>query len=169
MRRRHVPGEPEPPSKGELKRRAQASRELGEQLVAAPDALLDSLQLPEKLSEAIREARRITSHSALLRQRLFIGKLMRQLDVDSIRAALEAHARSRAVDALVFRRIESWRDRLLKEGEPALAAFLEECPEADLRGLARLAEEARRELDFGGPPRAQRQLFRALRKALETR
>jgi len=169
MRRRHMPGEPEPPSKGELKRRAQASRELGEQLVAAPDALLDSLQLPEKLSEAIREARRITSHSALLRQRLFIGKLMRQLDVDSIRAALEAHARSRAVDALVFRRIESWRDRLLKEGEPALAAFLEECPQADLRGLARLAAEARREIDFDGPPRAQRQLFRALRKALETR
>ena len=168
MRRRHVPGEPEPPSKGELKRRAQASQELGERLIEAPDALLAGLPLPEKLTDAIREARRITSHSALLRQRLFIGKLMRQLDDGPIRAALAAQEQARTADALAFRRIEGWRDRLLAEGEPALAAFIVECPAADPQALAGLVADARRELAAGDPPRARRQLFRALRKALET-
>lgn len=168
MRRRHVPGEPEPPSKGELKRRAQASRELGERLIAAPDGLLDALPLPDKLTEAIHEARRITSHSALVRQRLFIGKLVRQLDAGPIRAALDAREHARVEDVQAFRRVENWRDRLLEEGEPALAAFREECPGADAETLARLAAEARRELTAGGLPRARRLLFRALRKALAT-
>ncbi len=168
MRRRHVPGEPEPPSKGELKRRAQASQELGERLIAAPDGLLDALPLPEKLTAAIHEARRITSHSALVRQRLFIGKLVRQLDEGPIRAALDAREDARAGDVQAFRRVEEWRDRLLEEGEPALAALCEECPGADPGILARLVAEARRELAAGGPPRARRLLFRALRKALDT-
>lgn len=168
MRRRHVPGEPEPPSKGELKRRAQASQELGERLIEAPDPLLEALQLPARLSDAIREARRLTSHSALLRQRLFIGKLLRQLDEEPIRAALQQQERAHGADVRAFRRIEGWRDRLLREGEPALAALFEECPGADHQALARLAAEARRELAAGGPPRARRLLFRALRKALES-
>lgn len=167
MRRRHIPGEPEPPSKGELKRRAQASQELGERLIEAPDALLDALPLPDPLVEAIREARRITSHSALVRQRLFIGKLMRQLDDGPIRAALDARQQARAGEAQAFRRIEDWRDRLLREGDAALASFLESHPEADAGDLSRLLSEARRELDAGGPPRARRMLFRALRKVLE--
>ncbi len=169
MRRRQVPGEPEPPSKGELKRRAHAAQELGEQLIEAPDALLDTLNLPEKLADAIRAARRISSHSALLRQRLFIGKLMRQLDDGPIRAALQAREQGRTADALAFKRVEGWRNRLLQEGEPALAAFLEECPGADPQDLARLVAEARRELQDGAAPHAARQLFRALRKALDTR
>lgn len=167
MRRRHVPGEPAPPSKGELKRRAQAAQELGEQLVDAPDALLDGLQLPEKLLDAIREAKRITSHSALLRQRLFIGKLLRQLDHSPIRAALDARERARSVDVKALRRVEAWRDRLLQDGEPALAALLAECPAADPRTLARLLAGARSEMATGAPPRARRQLFRTLREALE--
>lgn len=167
MRRRHVPGEPEPPSKGEFKRRAHASQELGEQLIEAPDALLDGLDLPEKLTDAIRVARRITSHSALLRQRLLIGKLLRQLDDGPIRAALAAREHAHTAGALAFRRIEGWRDRLLQADEPALVAFLEACPGADPKVIAQLVAEARRELEAGGPPRARRQLFRALRKALE--
>lgn len=165
MRRRHVPGEPEPPSKGELKRRAQAAQELGEQLIEAPDALLDGLQLPEKLLDAILLARRITSYSALVRQRLFIGKLLRQLDDGPIRAALDARAQARSVDVRAFRRTEAWRDRLLREGELALADFLAECPGADPRVLARLLAEARSEAAANAPPRARRQLFRALHKA----
>lgn len=167
MRRRQIPGEPDPPSKGELKRHAQALQDLGERLIAAPSALLGTLQLPDQLADAIREARGITSYSALARQKLFVGKLLRQLDTAPIHAALETYDGAHRTDTLSFRRIETWRDRLLEEGHPALEALLAECPDADAQGLERLIREAHRELDAGAPPRARRQLFRALRKLLE--
>ena len=74
-------------------------------------------------------------------------------------------AQARSVGVRAFRRTEAWRDRLLREGELALADFLAECPGADPRVLARLLAEARSEAAANAPPRARRQLFRALHKA----
>ncbi len=47
---------------------------------------LAELALPERLEEAIAEARRLTSFGAKRRQALFIGKLMRDLDEESVAA-----------------------------------------------------------------------------------
>jgi ribosome-associated protein len=55
-----------------------------------------ALALPERLEEAIAEARRLTNFGAKRRQTLFIGKLMRTLDeelVAAIRKALQAAQR----------------------------------------------------------------------------
>ncbi|HXO14936.1 MAG TPA: ribosome biogenesis factor YjgA, partial [Steroidobacteraceae bacterium] len=99
---------PQPPSKSARKRAALAAQELGEALVRLREAELDALQLPEALSEAIRAARRISSRAAAARQRQYIGKLMRGVDVEPIRAALAAH-RARAARATErFKRISAW-------------------------------------------------------------
>ena len=151
------------PSKSARKRDALALQELGEELIAAPDELLDRLGLPERLLDAIREARRITSRGVLVRQRQFIGKLMRGIDAEPVREALASrHAVDRA-EAARFRRIEEWRDRLLTEGDAALDALLAEHPAAPRAVLAALAARARDERDRGRPPAAARELFRALR------
>ncbi len=162
MRRRQLPGEPEPPSKGELKRRAHALQDLGEQLVDAPDGLLEELPLPEKLRDAVEFARRITSRAALVRQKQYIGKLMRQIDEAPIRAALEAQVAARGIEALRFRRVEQWRDRIVAEGDSAVDALLAEHPGIDADAIRRLAAEARQERTDGARPRAARQLFRLL-------
>src|ERR1700692_372782 len=81
---------PQPPSKSARKRAAHAAQDLGEALVRLRDAELDALQWPEALSEAIRTARGITSRAAAARQRQYIGKLMRGVDMEPIRAALAA-------------------------------------------------------------------------------
>lgn len=117
-----------------------ALQDLGEELIAAPDELLDRLGLPERLADAIREARRITSRSAMVRQRQFIGKLMRGIDPDPVRAALAARGAVDRAAAARFQRIEQWRDRLLAEGDTALAALLAEHPSRAL--LAALAAKA---------------------------
>ena len=52
------------------------------------DADLQALDLPERLTEAIREARRIRSRAAGARQRQYIGKLMRDIDPEPVLAAL---------------------------------------------------------------------------------
>jgi ribosome-associated protein len=166
MRRRHVEGEPEPPTKGELKREAQSLQQLGEQLIAAPDAVLESLVLPEKLGDAIRLARRITSRAALARQRQYVGKLMRQIDAEPIRAALAAQEDARKLAARRFHRVERWRDRVLEEGTAAIDALATELPGVDAGELRSLAERALRERAGGKSSQASRELFRALAAAL---
>jgi 5-(carboxyamino)imidazole ribonucleotide mutase len=90
--------EAERPSKSARKREALAAQRLGEELVELKDAELDALDLPERLTDAIREARSIRSRGAGARQRQYIGRLMREIDVQAVREALEARrdARSRA-------------------------------------------------------------------------
>jgi ribosome-associated protein len=166
MRRRHVPGEPEPPTKGELKRQAQSVQELAEQLIGAPESLLAGLDLPENVGDAVMLARKITSHAALVRQKQYVGKLMRKIDVEPIRAALESRNEARRLQALRFHRVERWRDRILEEGEPALEELFGECAALDTLDFRRLAAEARRDHGAGGSPRASRELFRALAAAL---
>jgi ribosome-associated protein len=79
------------PSRSAQKKASKSLRDLGEQLIAAPKARLVGLPLPEPLEDAIAEARRIKSLGAKRRQTQLVGKLMRQLDdetLDAIRAAL---------------------------------------------------------------------------------
>lgn len=167
MRRREIPGEPPPPTKGELKRRAESLQDLGEALIAAPDALLDEIDLPEKLRDAIELARRITSRAALVRQRQYIGKLMRQVDDAPIRLALAAAEERHRLDARRFKLIERWRDRLVAEGESAVEALLTERPEVDAAELRRLAAAARAARGPDGDHGAGRALFRFLNASLQ--
>ncbi|MET0292890.1 MAG: ribosome biogenesis factor YjgA [Steroidobacteraceae bacterium] len=77
-----------PPSKSSRKRDAHALQKMGEELVRLRAAELDQLPLPETLRDAIDEARRLTSRGALSRQHQYIGKLMRDIDIEPIREAL---------------------------------------------------------------------------------
>ncbi len=49
-----------------------------------------ALELPERLEDAIAEAKRITSFGARRRQAQFIGKLMRRLEPESLAAIRKA-------------------------------------------------------------------------------
>ncbi len=79
-----------PPSKSSRKRAAHAAQKLGEQLVRMREQDLTSLPLDEALRDAIAEARRLTNRGALARQHQYIGKLMRDTDLDALEAALAA-------------------------------------------------------------------------------
>jgi len=77
------------PSKSARKREHLARQKLGEELITLRAADLQSLALDEDLLEAVMEARTIKSHGALRRQKQYIGKIMRHIDPEPIRAALE--------------------------------------------------------------------------------
>lgn len=154
------------PSKSELKRRSSDLQALGEALIELPDSELDALPLPEQLRDAVLLARRITAHGGLYRQKQYIGKLMRKIDAAPIQEALEAKRARERTEALRFRRIEQWRDRLLTEGSPALAKLRAEAPSIDAAALEALLLQARKERETQSPPRAARELFQLLRAAL---
>ena len=79
----------EPPSKSEMKRRMLALQELGETLVSLSDNQLAQMPIDdERLLQAIREVRRITSNSARRRHLHLIGKMIRDIDAEPIAAAL---------------------------------------------------------------------------------
>ena|SRR5579859_5875309 len=151
---------PEGPSKSQQKRDMQALQDLGAELVRLPEQQLAALDLPEKLRDAIELARRITSHGAQKRQRQYIGKLMRGIDPEPIRTLLEQLRGTDRLSKARFQENEHWRDRLIAEGDAALAEFLERRPGADRQHLRRLMREAAQEAATGRPPRHARELFR---------
>ena len=165
MRRRQLPGEPPPPTKGELKRQARSTQDLAERLIVAPAEVLDGLALPEKLADAIALARRITAHGAALRQRQFVAKLMRRVDPEPIETALAAEAVAARHEAARFKRAERWRDRLLAESA-ASKEFLAEFPQADRAELARLVAAAIVERRGERSTGAGRELFRWVSREL---
>ncbi|MBS0461458.1 MAG: DUF615 domain-containing protein [Proteobacteria bacterium] len=64
-------------------------------------------------------------------------------------------------------RIEHWRERLLADGDTALAEFITEHPTADRQHLRQLARNAHAERLHNKPPHAQRELFRELREVMD--
>ncbi|HSN17297.1 MAG TPA: ribosome biogenesis factor YjgA [Gammaproteobacteria bacterium] len=153
----------ERPNKSQLKREMQELQDLGEELVKLPPDKLAELALPEKLADAIALARRISSHGAQKRQRQYIGGLLSRLeDVQAIRDYLERIRGADRVSKARFQENERWRERLINEGDAALAEFLERHPEADRQHLRRLIRDAAAEAAGGRPPRHYRELFRYL-------
>lgn len=152
-------------SKGARKRAATAAQKLGERLIGLAETELAKLPLPEPLLDAVRTARRIRSRGGLARQRQYIGKLMRDVDPEPLLELLAAGTRTQALEVERFHRIEAWRDRLIAEGDTALAAL------GARRALlpeehAKLAEVLRRARQRGGSKTqraaAARELFRTL-------
>ena len=155
------------PSKSERKRVAHAAQDLGELLIGLRDSELVALELPERLVDAIREARRIPSRGGGARQRQYIGKLMRDIDPEPIRAALTAHSEQSALEAERFKRLESWRERLLTEGVPALDELERWRPGLERTEWMRRISAAQSERERGSTGTAGRELFRALRALFE--
>lgn len=114
------------PSKSARKREAHAAQRLGEELIGLRDPDLDALGLPELLVEAVREARGIRSRGAGARQRQYIGRLMREVDVEAVRRTLAARrlaweARRPAPDE---EREAGWRARRYNEPMQALVGII---------------------------------------------
>ncbi|MBL8481854.1 MAG: DUF615 domain-containing protein [Rhodocyclaceae bacterium] len=153
---------PDKPSKTRLKRAMHELQDMGSELVELSPERLAKIHLPDALLEAIRAAQQITKHEARRRQLQYIGRLMRAIDAEPIRAALaELHGTSRAEAARVHA-LERLRERLL-ENEAVLADIAASHPGADLQRLRQLRRNALKEQEAGKPPRAFRELFRELR------
>ena len=150
-------------SKTRRKQEMHALQALGAELVELSPAQLDRIDLPEPLGAAVREAHRIGSHEGRRRHLQYVGKLMRSVDPQPIRAALDELQGHAAAARARHRRVEQWRDRLLGD-DAALTEFAREHAQADLQALRTLIRNARREIDAKSEPHAQRALFRALRE-----
>jgi ribosome-associated protein len=154
------------PSKTRRKQEMTALQQLGEELLRLNAEQLARFDLPEPLREALAEARRISAREGRRRQLQYIGRLMRHVDPEPIRRALdEATGESRAAVAFMHR-CERLRDRLLDD-DAALTEFLLQHPGADVQPLRAVIRAARRERSAGGPSKHARELYRWLHATLQ--
>lgn len=170
-------------TKTDLKREMEALQALGTELLTLRADLLARLDLPEKLQEALDEARRITNFEGKRRQMQFVGKLMRKLEDDTvaaIRAALDEQRSGSAAEKLALHQAEHWRDRLIASDD-ALAAWLAEYPGTDTQQIRALIRQARKDAPSahdaqvaesqGQAPRkgrAYRELFQLVRAQMDS-
>ncbi len=153
------------PSKSARKREQTELQVLGEQLAELSDELLDSLDLDERLREAIDDLGRMRAHEAKRRQRQYIGKLMRAVDPEPIRALLDRLRADDRRQKRVFANAERWRDRIVRDGRENLPAF-----EAEIGGpspeLAALIGDLDRAVSDRDERSIRRQIFRVIHDAL---
>ena len=157
------------PSRSEQRREALDIRSLGEKLVALAPAHLAKLPIPEDLLEHIYDTQRITSHIAHKRQLQFLAKQMRRESdetLDAIRDAMEVGGDAKRRETAILHNVETWRARLLEDGDVALGELLAEHPTADRQHLRQLVRNAGEERLKNKPPHAFRELFRELRELL---
>jgi ribosome-associated protein len=160
----------EPKSKSEKKREAEAVKAVGAELVDLPPAKLnevfEKVELPDKLQEALLECRSLKVFKARKRQLQYIGKLMRDIDVEPIQQLLAEFKVGGQAETAQHHRIERWRERLLSEGDTAFNELMQLHPEADAKHIQQLIASAHKEATHQQPPRSARLLFRYLREII---
>jgi ribosome-associated protein len=152
-----------PPSKSQRKRDALALQVLADELIRLSPSQLEGVPISEDMRDAVGGAREL-SRGAYRRQVRYLGRLLRDIDVAPIKSAVDALRSASHEDKARLKRLERWRERLMAEGDSAVAALLEEFPGADAQQLRQLLRNARKEHEAGRAPRSFRHLFRFLRE-----
>lgn len=153
------------PSRSQKKRDARAVSDIGEALARLSAASLKRLPLDEELRAAVLACRAM-QRGARARQLRLLGKLLRARDHAAIARELAEIDRASGAELLREKQAAVWRERLLDEGDEALAALVAEYPAAERHLLRRLLRQGRRELEDLRAQRARRELFRCLRALL---
>ena len=166
-------------SRTDLKRESDELQDLGKELLTLRTDLFNRIGLPDKLAEALAQAKRITNFEGKRRQMQYVGKLMRKLEpelVQAARQALEEQQKGSATEKLQLHLAEQWRDRLIAD-DGALPAWMAEHPGTDTQQLRALIRQARKDAPAadkatesqGLAPRkgrAYRELFQLVREHL---
>lgn len=167
-----VNAEPEPktlsrrPSKTKAKEESDALQELGKRLVEVSNDRLKKLDIPETLADAVREAKKISSFGALRRQMQYIGKLMRDVEIEPIQEMLDEIDGVSSKANARFHALEKQREKLLAD-ESIITTLKNEHPDLDVSALRTLRRNALKEQAEQKPPKAYRAIFQLLKSLQE--
>ncbi|MBL8403460.1 MAG: DUF615 domain-containing protein [Dechloromonas sp.] len=151
------------PSKTKQKEAMHELRDLGAELVELSVGQLKRINVPETIFDAVRECQKITAHGARRRQVAYLGKLMRGVDDEPIRAGLAMLRGESSAETARLHRLERFRVRLL-EDEAVLAEIAAQWPAVDLQHLRTLRRNALKEKENNKPPKNFRAIFQVLQE-----
>jgi len=155
-------------SRTQIKKAAQAVVDMGVELSEMTLNEIKKLSLPAKVEEAVLMLKNMDKGPAIKRQRLYLGKLLRQnedyiIEIKEKLAEKELKAKQQNAHS---HQLERWRDRMIEEGDEALNEFVALYSHADRQQLRQWIRNAKKERDTNQPPKAARLIFKYL-KALE--
>lgn len=154
------------PNKSALKREAQRIRALADALVALKRTQLARVIDDEDIRRAVADAQQMTSHGALRRQKQYIARRLRELDVEPIQRKLASLAGEPLEDKRLFQQAERLRDALLHSAERRLPAALVEAGIEMDDTLARAVDTYHTKRNAGQRKAASREVFRQLHAQL---
>ncbi|HEY0268168.1 MAG TPA: ribosome biogenesis factor YjgA [Methyloradius sp.] len=157
----------EPISKTKRKAEMDELQDIGVRLVGLSKDRLAKLDLPERLLDAVNEAKRITANGATRRQKQYIGSLMREVEVAPIIDQLQRWDGKHTAENAYFHQLERWRDRLIAD-DRLVSEWMIKYPQTDSQQLRALIRNAQREQAANKPPKSSRALFILLRENSES-
>ncbi len=155
-------------SKSEIKRDAEELKRLGAELVDLGKNSLDKIPLDERLRTEVELAQRIKKEGRR-RQLQLIDKLLRSIDVEPIRVALDKLNNRHNQQVALFHKLEMLRDRLIEQGDEAMGDVIALYPDADRQQLRSMIRNAQKEKAGSKPPKSARQIFQYLRELAEAK
>jgi ribosome-associated protein len=151
-------------SRSEKKRRSTAIQKIGEELASFPISAIRSFNLPPELLQEYEELHTITKHEAKRRKMQYIGKVLRDVDIEPIKARIEEVQEGKAAQSADFHHLERLRERLLQGDKEALTFVMETYQHVDIQKLRQLVRNAKKEIEKQKPPKSSKLLFRYLRE-----
>ncbi|WP_339056527.1 ribosome biogenesis factor YjgA [Candidatus Regiella endosymbiont of Tuberolachnus salignus] len=153
-------------SKSEIKRDAEALKDLGSELVNLSKNVLERIPLDEELLAAIQLAQKIDK-GAHRRQIQLIGKLLRKREIEPIQTALDKIKNRHNQQVFLFHKLETLRDDLIHKGDEAMPSVLALYPEIDRQQLRNLIRNAQKEKTTNKPAKSSQHIFQCLREQAE--
>ncbi len=153
------------PSKTKRKEQMHEIQKLGVELTTLSKDQLAKLDLPDILLDAIKLAQKITSNGAISRQRQYIGKLMRDVDVEAIQDKL-MYIRGESIKSTKLLHLsQKWREDLL-DSDDTINQFIAQYSDFDIGELRQLIRQVRKERE-NLQNRNYRNLFQFIRNIIE--
>ena len=129
-------------TKSQIKRDAEALKTLGKEIYELPAKKRNKLPLSKTLLAAFEEADRIKNLNALRRHFQYVGKILRETDVDAIKTAMGAMDISPLTHQRNDARLEKLIGQLLKPGSNANEELMQANPELNRQQLNQLIRNA---------------------------
>ncbi|MFT6984538.1 MAG: ribosome-associated protein [Psychromonas sp.] len=151
-------------SKSQIKREAEVFKVIGRQLLELNNKQLTKIPGSELLFNAIAVAHKISGkHEALRRQIQFIGKVLRNEEIELITAAIDKLNNKHQQLTHASQKLEAVRDTLIEQGDPKINELIEQFPLIERQKLRHLVRQANKEKKEEKPAKAAKELFAYLK------
>ena len=152
-------------SKTDVKREMLELQELGRKLAALPKTQRLELPVDEEMQDAFLLADKIKNkHEAYKRHMQYVGKLLREADLDAINAKLDFYSNKHQQENLAQHKLEHLRDKLITGSNDDIESLLAEKPSLDRQKLRQLIRLAAKEHKAEKPGKQYKALFQYLKE-----
>ncbi|MGB0893333.1 MAG: ribosome biogenesis factor YjgA [Parashewanella sp.] len=151
-------------SRTDFKAESDEIQKFGEKLAGLSKRQLEALELDEFMFDNLVKLKTIKPKTeAYRRHQQFIGKLMRNSDLDEIKAKYQGLLNKDNSETTQIALFERLRDDLLAGGDQEIQNLLETQPQLERQKLRQLVRQANKEIAKGGESKTAKELFKYLR------